>query len=41
MKIAMRFGIGELLNLPDLQAPVFIGNDMSNKDRFTAHLHPD
>jgi len=35
------FGVGELLDLLDLQAAVFVGNDVPNEDRFTDHLNPD
>jgi len=35
------FGVGKLLDLLDLQAPVFVGNDVPDEDRFAAHLNPN
>ena len=38
-KVKMAFGVGELLNLLDLQAPVFVGDDMVDEDRFADRLN--
>ena len=40
-KVKIGSGVGELLHLLDLQAPVFVSNDMCYVDRFAVHLHPD
>ena len=34
------FGVGKLFDPLDLQAPVFVSNDVFDEDRFTGHL-PD
>ena len=34
------FGVGKLFDQLDLQAPVFVSNDVFDEDRFTGHL-PD
>ena len=31
-KVDMGFGVGELLSVFDLQAPVFVGNDVFDED---------
>jgi hypothetical protein len=40
-KIEFGFGVRELLDLFDLQAPIFVGNDVCDEDRFVVHLDPD
>ena len=40
-KAEMCFRVGEFLDLLDLQVPVFVGNDVSDEDRFAVHLHSD
>lgn len=40
-KVKVGFGVGELLDLLDLQAPVLVSNDLRDVDRFTDRLHPD
>jgi len=40
-KIEIGFGVGELLDAGDLQAPVFVGDNMVGEYRFTDHLNPD
>ena len=37
----MDFRVGELFNLLDLQAAVFVGDDVSDEDRFAGHLDPN
>jgi hypothetical protein len=38
MKVEIGFGVRELLDLFDLQAPVFVGNDVCDDDQFAVHL---
>ena len=33
-------GVGELLDPPDFQTPVFIGDHLHDHNRFTGHIHP-
>jgi hypothetical protein len=40
-KVEFGFGVRELLDPFELQAPVFIGNDVSDEDRFADPLNPD
>ena len=40
-KVEFGFGVRELLDLFDLQAPVFVSNDVCDEDRFMVHLDPD
>lgn len=37
----MGLRVGKFLDLLYLQAPVSVGHDVSNEDRFAVHLHPD
>jgi len=39
--VEVGFGVGEFLDLFDLQAPVFVGNDVRDEDRFTDRLNSD
>ena len=41
VKVQERFGIGEFVKLADLQASIFIRDDMRGEDHFADHLHPD
>jgi hypothetical protein len=40
-KVEFGFGVRELLELFDLQAPVFVGHDVCDEDRFADPLNPD
>ena len=40
-KFVIGFGVGELFDLLEFQASISVGNDVSNPDHFTVHLHPD
>lgn len=40
-KVEMAFGVGELLDLFELQASVFVGNDLSDENHFAVHVYPD
>jgi hypothetical protein len=39
--VEFRFGVREVLNLFYLQAPVFVGNDVRDEDRFADILNPE
>ena len=39
-KVEVAFGVGEILDLLDLEAAVFVGNDVGDGDRFAGRLHP-
>ena len=41
LKVKMGFGVGELLDLDDLQASIFVGYDLCDEDHFANHFHPD
>ena len=40
-EIEIGFGVRELLEPFDLQAPVFVGDDIYDEDRFAVPLNPD
>lgn len=40
-KIGKEFGVGELLDLLELQASVFVSDDVSDPDHFVVHVHPE
>lgn len=40
-EVEMGFGVGELLHPLDFQAPVFVGDDLCDVDRFAGRLYPD
>ena len=40
-KVDMGFGVGELLSVLNLQAPVFVGNDVFDEDRFASRFNPE
>ena len=40
-RVEIGFGVGELIKLLDLQAPVFVGDDVRDKDHLAGYLHPD
>lgn len=40
-KVEISFGVGELLKLFDLQASVFVGNDVSDEDHLAVHVYTD
>ena len=37
----MCLGVGEILDIFDLEAPVFVGDDVSDGDRLAGQIHPD
>lgn len=39
-KVEVAFGVGEILDLLDLEAAVFVGNDVGDGDRFAGRLYP-
>ena len=39
--VKIGFRVGKLFTQLDLQTPVFIGNDVFDKDRLAAYLDPD
>jgi hypothetical protein len=41
IKVEIGFGVCELLHPFDFQAPVLIGNDIYDEDRFAVHLNSD
>lgn len=40
-KVEIGFGVGKLLEFFDLQASVFVGNDVSDQDHLAGHVYPD
>lgn len=40
-KVEVGFGVGEFIELLDLQASVFVGDYLCKGDHFTDHLHPN
>lgn len=40
-EVEVGFGVRELFDLLNLQAFIFIGNDMCGPDHFAVHLHPN
>ena len=40
-KVEIGFGVDELLDLPDLQASVFVGNDVCDGDGFVDNINPE
>jgi hypothetical protein len=41
IKVEFGFGVREVLELFDLQVPVFVGNEAYGEDRFAGTLNPD
>ena len=39
-EVEIGFGVNELFDLPDLQAPVFVGGEVDDGDRFAVHINP-
>ena len=40
-KVDVGFGVGELVELLDLQASVFVGDDIRDEDIFASHVYPE
>jgi hypothetical protein len=40
-KVEFGFGVREFLELFDLQASIFVGNDVCDEDRFAGTFNPD
>ena len=40
-EVKIAFGVGELFDVLDFQASVFVGNDVVDNDRFAGRLNPD
>ena len=40
-KLGKEFGVGEFLDLLELQAPVFVGDYVSNQNHLAVHVHPE
>ena len=40
-EVEICFGVVELIDLLDLQAPVIVGHDVCGDDHFEGHFHPD
>jgi len=40
-KVEMGFRVGEIFDMFDLEAPIFVGVDVSYSDRFAGQIHPN